>query len=144
MYMCRYMFIWAVCPTTVEMDLTFVLVVRFISLNLNMSYYLVYVWPLTMLSVHRTPVNEPRFWMAWMCEGVRGTKKGPLAIERDVDFASSCRKEVLKYLTRTRASLATALRLTSIATRPRARLLVCLHSWCNSVQSQSRNRLRWR
>lgn len=28
--MCRYMFIWAVCPTTVEMDLTFVLLVRFI------------------------------------------------------------------------------------------------------------------
>lgn len=53
MYMCRYMFIWAVCPTTVEMDLTFVLVVRFISLNLNGSYYLVHIWPLPLLSIQK-------------------------------------------------------------------------------------------
>lgn len=38
MYMCRYMFIGTVCPTTVEMDLTFVSVVRFILLNLKWSY----------------------------------------------------------------------------------------------------------
>lgn len=45
MYMCRYMFIWAVCATTVEMDLMFVLVVRFILLNLNGGSSLVNVWP---------------------------------------------------------------------------------------------------
>lgn len=59
MYMCRYMFIWTVCPTTVEMDLTFVLVVRFISLKLNKSYYLVHVRPLPSLSVTRKPWMEP-------------------------------------------------------------------------------------
>lgn len=61
MYMCRYMFIWAVCPTTVEMDLTFVLVVRFMSLNLNKSYYLVHVRPLPLLCVYRKPMNKARF-----------------------------------------------------------------------------------
>lgn len=59
--MCRYMFIRAVCPTTVEMDLTFVLVVRFILLKLNRSYYPVHIRPLTLLCVHRKPMNEPRF-----------------------------------------------------------------------------------
>lgn len=44
--MCRYMFIWAVCAATVEMDLMFVLVVRFISLNLIGSYSSVTVWTL--------------------------------------------------------------------------------------------------
>lgn len=60
MYMCRYMFIWAVCPTTVEMDLTFVLVVRFTSLDLNRSYYLVRVRALPVLSLYRKPMNEAR------------------------------------------------------------------------------------
>lgn len=146
MYMCRYMFIWAACPTTIEMDLTFVLMVRFIWLNRDRSYYLVYVWPLPLLSVHKKPVNEPRLWMTWMCDGNR--KPGPLEIVRDADFASSCRMEVWLvqtfYWTRTRASLATAPRNTSIATGPRERLLVCSNSWCNWVQSNSRNRLRWR
>lgn len=40
--MCKYVFIWAVCPTTIEMDLTFVLVVKFITLKLNRIYYLVH------------------------------------------------------------------------------------------------------
>lgn len=62
MYMCRYMFIWAVCPTTVEMDLTFVLVVRFISFNLNRSYYIVCVWPLSLLSVYRKSVKDMNVW----------------------------------------------------------------------------------
>lgn len=62
MYMCRYMFIWAVCPTTIEMDLTFVLVVRFISFNLNRSYYIVCVWPLPSLSVRRKPVDDMNVW----------------------------------------------------------------------------------
>lgn len=124
MYMCRYMFIWAVCPTTVEMDLMFVLVVRFLSLSLNRSYYLVRVWPLRSLSVQREPASEPRSCMNVWGEGDRGT--GPLEIERDVDFASLFRME-MKYLTRTRASLATALRHTSTATRPSAHLPVCLH-----------------
>lgn len=60
MYMCRYMFIWAVRPTTVEMDLTFVLVVRFISLDLNRSDYPVRVQLLPWLSVYRRPMNELR------------------------------------------------------------------------------------
>lgn len=59
--MCRYMFIGAVCPTTVEMDLMFVLVVRFILLNRNRSYYLVHVWPLPLLCVYRKPMKELRF-----------------------------------------------------------------------------------
>lgn len=59
MYMCRYMFIWTVCPTTVEMDLTFVLMVRFILLKLNKSYYLVHVRPLSLLSVKRKQWIEP-------------------------------------------------------------------------------------
>lgn len=63
MYMCRYMFIWAVCPTTVEMDLTFVMVVRLYRSTLIISYYLVRVWPLALLSVYRKPMNELRFWM---------------------------------------------------------------------------------
>lgn len=63
MYMCRYMFIWAVCPTTVEMDLTFVMVVRLYRSTLIISYYLVRVWPLPLLSVYRKPMNELRFWM---------------------------------------------------------------------------------
>lgn len=33
--MCRYMFIWAVCLTTIEMDLKFVLLVRFIGSTLT-------------------------------------------------------------------------------------------------------------
>lgn len=59
MYMCRYMFIWAVCPTTVEMDLTFVMVERF-----NGSYNLVLVWPLPLLSLYREPISEPRLWIS--------------------------------------------------------------------------------
>ena len=51
--LCRYMFIGAVCPTTVEMDLMFVLVVRFILLNCNRSYYLVHVWPLPLLCLQK-------------------------------------------------------------------------------------------
>lgn len=82
MYMCRYMFIWAVCPTTVEMDLTLVLVMRFISFNLNRTYYIVRVWPLPLLSVCRKPMNDMIVWG----EGNRTT--GPLEIQRDVDFAS--------------------------------------------------------
>lgn len=35
------MFIWAVCPTTVEMDLTFVSVVRLYHSTLITRYYLV-------------------------------------------------------------------------------------------------------
>lgn len=62
MYMCRYMFIWAVCLTTIEMDLKFVLVVEVCMLKLNRHYYLVHVWPLPLLSVHRKPENEPRFF----------------------------------------------------------------------------------
>lgn len=37
MYMCKYMFIQAVSPTTVELDLMFVLVVRFLLLKINRS-----------------------------------------------------------------------------------------------------------
>lgn len=32
-YMCKYMFMQAVCPTTVELDLMFVSVVRFLLLQ---------------------------------------------------------------------------------------------------------------
>lgn len=82
MYMCRYMFIWAACPTTVEMDLIFALVVRFILFSLDRSCYLVCVWPLPLLSVYKKPGND----MNVCGEGDR--KTGPLEIERDVDVAS--------------------------------------------------------
>lgn len=58
------------------------------TLKLNRHYYLVHVWPLPLLSVHRKPENEPRFWMKWMF-GVWGEgnrKTGPLEIERDIDL----------------------------------------------------------
>lgn len=146
MYTCRYMFIWATCPTTVEMDLTFVLVVRFVSLKLNGSCYLVHVWPFPGLSVYREPMREPRFWMTWMCVGggVRGTENWTFRDREGYkDFASSCRMDEcfisIVFLTRTRASLETALRHTSIATRPSAPLPVRLHLWRNRVQRNRRN-----
>lgn len=39
MYMCRYVFIGAVLPTPVEMDLTFVCVVRFTTLDRYWKLY---------------------------------------------------------------------------------------------------------
>lgn len=37
---CRYVFVWAVCLTSIEMDLTFVLVVKFISVTRFITYYM--------------------------------------------------------------------------------------------------------
>lgn len=58
-------------------------------------------------------------------------RPGPLKIECDVDFPSLCRMGVdfiyIVYLTRTRASLVSALRHTSTAATPSLFLQVCLH-----------------
>lgn len=140
MYMCRYMFIWAVCPTTVEMDLTFVMVERF-----NGSYNLVLVWPLPLLSLYREPISEPRLWISWMC-GVGWTGTWTFRDRQGCRFCQLMKDGSMNHLnrvlTRTRASLVTALRHTSTATRPRAPMLVCLHFWCLSGENKQRKLLK--
>lgn len=85
MYMCIYMFIWAECASTVEMDLTFVLVVRFISFNLNGV-----IRP--QRRFNRSLYAEGEECAAVLNDmnvlGEGNRKTGPLEIEKSLDFAS--------------------------------------------------------
>lgn len=87
-FICRYMFIWPVCPTSVEMDLTFVSVVRF-----NRS-----LLPCTrpappVRSSARGELMDKGRGVGWH-ECVTKRRNGPLHLDRDVDFDSLCRTEV--------------------------------------------------
>lgn len=79
------MFIWAVCPTTVEMDLTFVSEVRINRSYLPYKRRTASIGP----SVRGGPMDEAE---ALGDMNVRRT--GPLDLDRDVDFDSLCRMEV--------------------------------------------------
>lgn len=107
MYMCRYMFIWAVFPTTVEMDLSLYQWWGFI-INRSRCPYMYGPSPFTESQwMNRVGITR-------MC-GIRVDREtGPLEI--DVGVGWECTLTVC--WPRTRALIATALRHTSIVTRP--------------------------
>lgn len=68
-------------------------------------------------------LNDMNVW------GEGNRKPGPLEIERDVDFASLCRMEVihLNSVFDQDKGFPSDCSQTHLATRPNARFLVCLH-----------------